>query len=168
LDAIEWVDRDRLRANDYNPNKVARPEMRLLRRSILADGWTQPIVVREDGDHFEIVDGFHRWTISKDKTVSALTDGMVPIVRITPDPASQRASTVRHNRARGTHYVVSMADIVAELASAGWDSARIGDELGMDPEEVDRLAMRGNMVERGGQPEFGRGWVPSASTLDGS
>lgn len=160
LDRIEWVDRDRLRANDYNPNKVARPEMRLLKRSIMADGWTQPIVVREDGDHLEIVDGYHRWTVSGDKEVAALTDSQVPVVRVAPDPASQRASTVRHNRARGTHYVVSMADIVAEVVAMGWDRAKVMEEFGMDAEEADRLLDRGQMTERVGADSFGAGWVP--------
>jgi ParB-like chromosome segregation protein Spo0J len=161
--AVEWVDRERLRSNSYNPNTVFTPEMRLLKISILEDGWTQPIVVRalESGD-FEVVDGFHRWTLSADPDVYALTDGYVPVVRLraSVDASHQRLSTVRHNRARGTHAVVKMADLVTELDAAGLPPAEIGRRLGMDPEEVDRLLQRGRMTDRHGDQDFNRGWVP--------
>ena len=114
IDAVEWVARDTLTSNGYNPNHVARPELKLLKLSIMADGWTQPIVAREDG---QIVDGFHRWTISADPEISALTNGLVPVVRLRPalEMADQMASTIRHNRARGQHGVIPMADIVTSL-----------------------------------------------------
>lgn len=160
--SVEWVDRDTLHANDYNPNAVAPPEMKLLRQSILEDGWTQPIVIRDGG---EIVDGFHRWTISGDKAVRALTDGKVPVVRLRDDvsPAHQRMSTIRHNRARGKHGVANMADIVAELVASGeLDEAVARERLGMTAEEVRRLAKRGAMKEIGADPElrFDPAWIP--------
>lgn len=159
INSFVWVPRETLKANSYNPNKVAPPELRLLKISILEDGWTQPIVVRED---YEIVDGFHRWTVSGDKKVWALTDGHVPIVMLkNKSPEEQRMATIRHNRARGTHAVVKMADIVTDLAQTyGMATDEIERRLQMDDEEVDRLLDHGSMVKRGAAASFGAGWVP--------
>ncbi len=159
---VQWVDRDTLRANDYNPNRVAPPELDLLKRSILEDGWTQPIVIRDGG---EIVDGFHRWLVSDDPEVRALTGGLVPVVplRAEVDPVHQRMSTIRHNRARGTHAIARMADIVAELVEAGALTDAVARErLGMEAEEVHRLAERGDMRQRAGRDEvrFDPAWIP--------
>jgi len=161
---VEWVDPATLRANDYNPNHVAPPEMTLLRLSIIHDGWTQPIVTRTpDPDGIaEIVDGFHRWTLAMyDPDVRAVADGLVPVVRLrSTSPASQRMSTIRHNRARGTHAVVKMADIVGDLADGmGQSREDIEEGLGMEPEEVTRLLERGKMTLAAGA-EWSRGWVP--------
>ena len=160
LDEIRWVRPGELHANDYNPNKVFRPELELLKRSILADGWTQPIVARPDG---EIVDGFHRFTLANtDAEVAAKAGGFVPVVYITPEPGDQRASTVRHNRARGAHHVVKMSAIVRSLMDEdGWSRERVMRELGMEREEVERLYDRGSMVERGSTDSFSKGWVPN-------
>lgn len=160
---VEWVPRESLRANDYNPNHVAPPERKLLRLSILEDGWTQPIVRRPDD---EIVDGFHRWQTSDDPDVWAMTDGLVPVVTLEPaDPAHQRMSTIRHNRARGTHHVVRMADIVAQLVASGLDPAEVALRLGMESDEVRRLLERGRMTQRGANPDgLGSAWRPVAKT----
>lgn len=158
---VVWIDREKLWANDYNPNKVAPPELKLLKISILEDGWTLPLVIREDG---EIVDGFHRWTLSKDPEIHRLTNGKVPVVTLlsAKDRAHQIASTIRYNRARGTHYVVSMADIVAILKDdIGLSDNEIMHRFGMESEEVSRLYERGNMRERGSRDEFNKGWVPT-------
>lgn len=159
ISSVEWVNRNTLKANDYNPNKMPKTEMNLLKVSIMEDGWTQPIVARPDG---EIVDGFHRWSTSADPEVFALTGGLVPVVRITEiDPAQQRMATIRHNRARGNHYVLSMADIVNELVRGmNIDPDDLKKRLGMEREEVIRMLDRGNMVERGGTEEFKPAWVP--------
>lgn len=155
---VVWVKRDSLRANDYNPNHVAVPELKLLKTSILADGWTQPIVARPDG---EIVDGFHRWTIAADPEIAALTGGLVPVVYVEPDPANQMASTVRHNRARGSHHVLRMASIVrAMIDQHGMTEAQVQEMMGMEAEEVLRLYDRGGMPDLLGDNEFGKGWVP--------
>lgn len=157
---VEWVDPSTLRANDYNPNHVAPPEMKLLKVSILENGWTQPIVAHPNG---EIVDGFHRWTLaSNDKEVQALTDGLCPVVRLVdvgPDVA--RLATIRHNRARGNHYVVKMSEIVLDLQEMGLSEKEIGSRLGMDKEEVRRLIQRGNSLERNASQSFNKGWVPT-------
>lgn len=162
LSTVEWVDRDRLSANSWNPNKQAPPEQRLLRISILESGWTQPIVVREHdgGQRLEIVDGYHRWLTSADRDVHALTDGLVPIVRLPECPEDVAImSTVRHNRARGTHHVLGMADIVARLMESGMEPEEIGRRMQMDAEEVDRLADRGLMTKRGAADGFNNGWT---------
>lgn len=160
LASIEWVHPSTLRANDYNPNKVAKPELALLRVSLLENGWCQPIIARRDG---EIVDGFHRWTLgSTDPEVAALAGGLVPVVRLPDiDAATQRMATIRMNRARGSHAVIRMADIVNDLAAMGLGRPDIASRLGMDHEEVDRLLDHGRMTKRGtaGATTFSKGWT---------
>lgn len=164
---VRWVSRDLLDANDYNPNHVAPPELRLLAQSILESGWTQPIVVRQEGKRYEIVDGFHRWTVSGMRDVYDLTDGKVPIVIITPDPAHQRMATIRHNRARGRHAVVKMADIVSSLVEEmGVEPSELRARLGMEDEEIRRLLMRGSMIERGSAEGFADSWKPTEKADD--
>ncbi|MFE7965387.1 ParB N-terminal domain-containing protein [Streptomyces cellulosae] len=160
LAQVHWMQRDALSANSWNPNVQAPPEHRLLKTSILENGWTQPIVARPMESGLEIVDGFHRWTIAADKEVAALTGGLVPVVVLpATDPATARMATVRHNRARGTHHVLGMAQIVADLIAQGLSYDEIGKRLGMDYEEVDRLADRGNMLVRHAPDGFGNGWT---------
>ena len=160
---VVWLKREELKPNLYNPNQVFPLEMALLKTSILEDGWTQPIVARSDR---EIVDGFHRWTISADPEVYALTNGNVPVVVLPPvegDMAHQMMSTIRHNRARGSHYVLKMADIVGVLVDQmQLPEAEIMRRLGMEAEEVKRLHERGNMLKRGSKEGFNNGWVPDA------
>jgi ParB-like chromosome segregation protein Spo0J len=158
---IQWMPREALSANDWNPNVQAPPEHRLLATSILENGWTQPIVAREQNDGtYEIVDGFHRWTVAGRPAVAALTDGLVPVVVLPPtDPATARMATVRHNRARGTHHVLGMAGIVDDLLKLNISPAEISRRLEMDPEEVDRLADRGNMLKRHAPDGFNKGWT---------
>lgn len=159
IDNVEWVPRDNLTANSYNPNKMPKQEMELPKVSILEDGWTQPIVARIDG---EIVDGFHRWTTAADPEIAALTGGLVPVVRIKEiDPARQRMATIRHNRARGEHYVLSMADIVSELVKEmNIDPDDLRKRLGMEREEIIRMLDRGKMTKRAGEADFKQAWVP--------
>src|SRR5207247_3266021 len=113
INAVSWLHRDQLKPNNYNPNHVAPPEMELLKISILEDGWTQPIVINAD---MEIVDGYHRWLVSGIVAVYRLTKGLVPVVKLErKNEASQKMSTIRHNRARGTHAVLDMAKIVQTM-----------------------------------------------------
>ncbi len=163
---VEWIDPKTLRANFYNPNHIAPPELELLKLSILEDGWTQPIVAREDG---EIVDGYHRYMLaSRDKEIAALTDGLVPVVRLNPRAASdQMMSTIRHNRARGTHGVLKMADIVKRLASEfNLPEPEIMRRLGMEDEEVERMLDAGGMIQRGSASGFANGWIPEPITSE--
>jgi len=158
---LSWLPRHELTANTWNPNRQARPEYRLLAVSILENGWTQPIAARPLGDGLEIVDGFHRWKVAENDAVAALTGGLVPVVPLPEtDPALARLATIRHNRARGVHHVLGMADIIIDLLGMNMSAAEIGTRLGMDAEEVTRLADRGNMRARHGHGGFGEGWVP--------
>ena len=162
--SIEWIDRESVQPNDYNPNHQPTPEYRLLKTSILEDGWTQPIVVFDDGsgDKPVIVDGEHRWKISKDKDVAKLTGGMIPIVRIQKTRGERIASTVRHNRARGEHGIKEMSSLVRELLESGFSVDRICELMGMEDEEVYRLAERAGMpaIVSKSQPDFNKGWTP--------
>lgn len=108
VSTVQWVHRDQLKPNHYNPNKVAPPELEGLVISILEDGWTQPIVVRPD---YTIVDGFHRYLVSSDPRLAARYGGMVPVVVLSVCDVHAMMSTIRHNRMRGTHGVLKMAEI---------------------------------------------------------
>lgn len=158
---VKWVDIDTLHGNDYNPNFVATNEMKLLKLSLMEDGWTQPIVARRNG---EIVDGFHRWSIAKKtKEICEPTDNKVPVVFLSKDiPTDQQImSTIRHNRARGLHGVLKMADVIKRLVDdENCSEEDIRHRLGMEKEEVDRLYDRSGMTERGSIGEFRKGWAP--------
>jgi ParB-like chromosome segregation protein Spo0J len=142
ISQVIWVKLEKVFSNEYNPNKVAPPEMRLLEKSILEDGYTQPIVCYHDknNDRYVIVDGFHRYRVCKENNkIRESTNGCLPVVVINKKISERMASTIRHNRARGTHQVSNMADIVSQLFLSGWTNKRIGEELGMDLDEINRL-----------------------------
>lgn len=158
---VRWVPADKVRANDYNPNKVAPPEMRLLRRSIEADGYTQPIVVWEVDDGYEVIDGFHRHLVGKELGLSHL-----PVVVINASSAERNdriASTIRHNRARGKHQISSMSEIVVELSRRNWNDEKIARELGMDADEVLRLKQISGIADLFSDREFSEAWEPELS-----
>tara|TARA_R110000787_G_scaffold100060_1_gene204880 strand:+ start:4531 stop:5028 length:498 start_codon:yes stop_codon:yes gene_type:complete len=160
LDKIQWIDREELSANNYNPNRVAPPELKLLKISIIEDGWTQPIVINPDKT---IVDGFHRWTVSGHKEIFALTKGKVPVVTITPkNKSDQQMATIRHNRARGTHGVLEMSNIVTDMVAQGVSGKEIIKRLGMEKEEVVRLLFRAGIPksEVFKEKEFSKSWTP--------
>lgn len=163
VDCVLWVRCDQLHANDYNPNSVAPPEMRLLQLSIMSDGYTQPIVAWPDGQkQFEVVDGFHRNRVGKEVgAVRKRVMGRLPIAVINTERTSKEdriAATIRHNRARGKHSVDAMADIVLDLARRNWDDARIAKELGMDPDEVLRLKQITGLAELFSDRDFSQAW----------
>lgn len=138
LSTLQWVKRDRIKPNDYNPNKVSKQNLELLKQSIMTNGWTLPIVVRPD---FTIIDGFHRWTVAGNEPLFSMLDGLVPIVIVShKDRAGNMYGTITHNRARGTHLLDPMKAIVKELLADGKSVGEIGKQLGMRPEEVFRLS----------------------------
>ncbi|MCQ9162986.1 ParB/RepB/Spo0J family partition protein [Arthrobacter sp. STN4] len=139
---VQAVPLEKIRANAYNPNSVAPPEMKLLETSIWEDGYTQPVVAYylTEEDVYEIVDGFHRYTvILTSKRVREREGGMLPIVTIDKPLEGRMASTIRHNRARGTHSIELMSGIVAELVESGMGDAWIMKHIGMDADELLRL-----------------------------
>ena len=142
INRVKWVDIEKVQANDYNPNSVAKTEMKLLYTSISHDGYTQPVVTVYDKkkDKYVIVDGFHRYFTCKSyKDILERNHGKLPIVVIEKDINDRMASTIRHNRARGKHSISGMSNIVFEMLDNGWQDAEILEELGMESEELIRL-----------------------------
>lgn len=133
---------EKIRANSYNPNSVAPPEMALLELSIWEDGYTMPVVCYyiPEEDVYEIVDGYHRYTTLKtSKRIYEREGGILPVVVIEKDINDRMASTIRHNRARGSHSIELMSNIVAELVESGMSDAWILKHIGMDKDELLRL-----------------------------
>lgn len=162
VECVQWVESDKVIANDYNPNSVAPPEMELLHTSIKEDGYTQPIVVWEHDGIYEVVDGFHRNRVGKEcEDIKKRVHGYLPVVVINngrTDKGDRIASTIRHNRARGKHKVDAMSDIVLDLKKRNWSDAKIAKELGMDADEVLRLAQIQGLAEMFADREFSQAW----------
>ena len=162
VDCVQWVRSDCVTANDYNPNSVAPPEMKLLEHSIAEDGFTQPIVSWTHDGAYEVVDGFHRHRVGKEsRTVSKRVRGYLPLVVINADRQDRSdriAATIRHNRARGKHKVEAMSEIVVELKRRNWSDEKIARELGMDADEVLRLCQITGLAEAFTDEEFSQAW----------
>ena len=170
VDCVLWVNADLVIANDYNPNKVAPPEMQLLEQSIIEDGYTQPIVTWPTEGQYVVVDGFHRNRVGKEsKKVFKRINGYLPITRINSDredKADRIAATIRHNRARGKHTVGGMSDIVLELKRRNWTNQRISKNLGMDEDEILRLCQITGLAELFTNQEFSKSWDIEDSAPD--
>ena len=168
VDCIIWVKNTDVHANDYNPNKVAPPEMELLKISIQEDGYTQPIVTMlEQAGTREVIDGFHRHRVGKEsKVIQSRIHGYLPVVTINQektDKTDRIASTIRHNRARGKHQVDAMSEIVIELKNRNWKNERIARELGMDEEEILRLCQITGLQDIFKDDDFSKSWEASDS-----
>lgn len=138
LSTLQWVEREKLKPNDYNPNKVSEENLQLLIQSIQTNGWTLPIVVRPD---YTIIDGFHRWTVAGREPLYSQLKGKVPVVIVShQDEAEDMYGTITHNRARGTHLLEPMKAIVKKLINEGKSTKEISKQLGMRPEEIFRLS----------------------------
>jgi ParB-like chromosome segregation protein Spo0J len=168
VDCVQWIKAELVTANEYNPNAVAPREMKLLEHSITEDGYTQPIVSWHREGVFEVVDGFHRHRVGKESsTVRARVHGYLPAVVINDgraDKGDRMAATIRHNRARGEHRVDSMADIIIELKRRFWSDEKIATELGMEADEVLRLAQVTGLAAMFQDREFSQAW--QATSLD--
>ena len=166
VDCVLWVPADSVEANDYNPNKVAPPEMKLLQHSIREDGYTQPIVSYKNENGYEVVDGFHRNRVGKEcKDIRQRVKGYLPITLINTnreDRSDRIAATIRHNRARGKHTVDAMSEIIIELSRRNWSEQRIAKELGMEPDEVLRLKQISGLAEMFADDEFSQAWEVSS------
>lgn len=158
---VQAIPVEKVRANTYNPNAVAPPEMKLLEQSIWEDGYTMPIVTYYDADDdvYEIVDGYHRYTVMlTSKRIRDRENGLLPIVVIDKDLENRMASTIRHNRARGEHSIELMTNIVAELQTAGMSDAWIMKHVGMDADELLRHKQLSGLAELFKDAEFSRAW----------
>lgn len=162
---VKMIPIDKVVANDYNPNKVASPEMRLLKKSIEEDGYTQPIVTIYDRerDLYVVVDGFHRYRCAKE--YFKLDE--IPCTIIEKDIKNRMASTIRHNRARGTHQIKDMSVLVADLYQMGWDDVEICKQLGMDLDEVIRLKQITGLKEAFANHHFSKSWEEYEKNREG-
>ena len=163
VDCVLWVEAKAVEANDYNPNVMATVEKKLLERSIELDGFTQPVVVARQQRRHLVVDGFHRHLIGKSRPeLSRRLHGYLPVTLINAEREGQKeriAATIRHNRARGKHQIAAMSDIVRDLHRQGWDDRRIGEELGMDADEVLRLKQISGLTELFADESFSEAWT---------
>jgi len=170
VDFVKWVLAENVVANNYNPNKVAPPEMELLEVSIMNDGYTQPVVTFPNNGKIEVVDGFHRTRVSKEsKIVRQRVLGYTPTVIIRKEQSDKNdrmASTIRHNRARGKHQVDAMSEIIIELKNRNWKNERIARELGMDEEEILRLCQITGLQDIFKDDDFSKSWESSDSIAD--
>jgi hypothetical protein len=161
IDNVRWIPIDRVQANDYNPNSVAKNEMRLLYTSISHDGYTQPVVTIYDEsiDKYVIVDGFHRYTTMRtNQDIFDQNNGLLPIVVLKKDINDRMASTVRHNRARGKHSVAGMGQIVFNMLQNGMEDEAILSELGLEAEELIRLKHVTGFSKLFADAEYGKSW----------
>lgn len=158
---VKRIHIDKIRANAYNPNSVAPPEMKLLETSIWEDGYTMPCVAYyiEEEDIYEIVDGYHRYTTLKtSQRIFEREQGYLPIVVIEKDISNRMASTIRHNRARGSHSIELMSNIVSELVESGMSDAWILKHIGMDKDELLRLKQITGLASLFKDTEFSKAW----------
>ena len=155
---------EKIRANAYNPNSVAPPEMKLLELSIWEDGYTMPVVCYhlKEQDIYEIVDGYHRYLVMlTSKRIHEREQGVLPVSIINKSPSERMASTIRHNRARGTHSIELMASIVADLVEAGMSDLWISKNIGMDADELLRLKQITGIAALFKDADFSRAWIAS-------
>lgn len=163
------VPKEKIQANSYNPNRVAPPEMQLLIKSILEDGYTQPVVCYylADVDRYEIVDGFHRYlAMTIEPEIEKRENGCVPVAVIDKPLTERMASTIRHNRARGTHSIELMVGIVTQLTDAGLSDDWIMKNIGMDSDELLRLKQVSGLASLFADKDFSKSWKSSNALAD--
>jgi ParB-like chromosome segregation protein Spo0J len=162
VDCVLWVKNEIVRANDYNPNAVAPPEMELLRQSIMEDGYTQPIVSFKEEENITVIDGFHRNRVGKEvEEVKQRVHGRLPVVNINQwkqGRSDRMASTIRHNRARGSHSIELMSTIVTELVEMGKGDAWICKHVGMSIDELLRMKQITGLASLFANKEFSNAW----------
>jgi ParB-like chromosome segregation protein Spo0J len=170
VDCVIWVKNETVRANDYNPNSVAPPEMELLRQSIMEDGYTQPIVSFKEQDNITVIDGFHRNRVGKEvNEVKERVYGRLPVVNINQwkqGRGDRMASTIRHNRARGSHSIELMSTIVSELVEMGKGDAWICKHVGMSTDELLRLKQVTGLASLFANKEFSNAWESDNGEID--
>jgi ParB-like chromosome segregation protein Spo0J len=166
LDNIKWLNVDDLEANDYNPNAVFSPELKLLERSVMNTGWVQPILISRDNI---IIDGFHRWSLSRDsKKIKEKYKGKVPCAVLDVDRGEAMVLTVRMNRAKGSHIAVRMSEMIKELIDTHkYDVQHLSQELGASKKEIDLLYQDGLFKARNIKDyKYAKAWIPAESNFD--
>lgn len=167
VDCVLWVKNDNVKANDYNPNSVAPPEMELLRQSIMEDGYTQPIVSFKEDSQIIVIDGFHRNRVGKEvEEVRNRVYGRLPVVNINQwkqGRSDRMASTIRHNRARGSHNIELMSTIVSELVEMGKGDAWICKHVGMSKDELLRMKQITGLASLFQNKAFSNAWESDSS-----
>jgi ParB-like chromosome segregation protein Spo0J len=159
VDLVKWVPAEQVIANEYNPNRVAPPEMKLLQLSIEEDGFTQPIVVYAEDGYYTVVDGFHRNRVGKEcQEINQKIHNHLPVVIIDKPLEERMASTIRHNRARGTHAIAPMSKVVEELYFLGWSDKKIAQQLGMEKDEVLRFKQFTGLGNLFKNRKFSKAW----------
>jgi ParB-like chromosome segregation protein Spo0J len=167
--SVKRIPIEKIRANAYNPNAVAPPEMKLLELSIWEDGYTMPIVCYyiPEEDVYEIVDGYHRYTTLKSsKRIFDREGGCLPVVVIEKDISNRMASTIRHNRARGSHSIELMSNIVSDLIESGMSDNWITRHIGMDKDELLRLKQITGVAALFKDVEFSKAWNKKEFNID--
>jgi ParB-like chromosome segregation protein Spo0J len=164
VSSVQWVPCENVAANDYNPNKMATQEAKLLTRSLARNGFTQPLVVHrtDSPNRYQIIDGFHRHKLaSENEMLRERFKGHVPVVIIDGKPGEKDsiAATVRHNRARGQHQIQLMSGLVKNLVLSGWSDQQIADELGMEEDEVLRLKQLNGLYELFRERAYSQAWT---------
>jgi ParB-like chromosome segregation protein Spo0J len=160
---------EKVQANDYNPNAVAPPEMALLETSIWEDGYTQPVVTVHDkeNDVYVVVDGFHRYlTLKNSKRIYERERGMLPVVVLDKEIGDRMASTIRHNRARGSHNIELMSSIVAELVEMGKGDLWICEHIGMSADELLRMKQITGLAALFRNTDFSQSWEAEAEPAE--
>lgn len=158
--AVLWVPYQQIKANNYNPNKMASVEKKLLLQSMLQHGLTAPLVVTKNTDsYFQLIDGYHRFQlIKKNKTLLERLQKCVPVVQLDIDLSEQIVASIRHNRARGKHQITEMSYAVQTLYANGWTTEKIKSALGMDADEVLRLSQFSGLGELFKNKAFSKSW----------
>ncbi len=166
---VRSVPIDKVKANDYNPNSVAPPEMELLETSIWEDGYTQPVVTvyDQENDTYVVVDGFHRFlTLNNSERIREREGGRLPVVVLNKDISDRMASTIRHNRARGSHNIELMSTIVSELVEMGKGDRWICQHIGMSPDELLRMKQITGVAALFANKDFSDSWDVDEAGLD--
>ena len=166
---IEWVHRNELHANHWNPNRVATPELKLLETSILETGWVQPVLVSESG---MVIDGFHRWSLVSDPStvVSKRYEGRLPVARLPVSDADAMVVTVRMNRAKGAHVAILMHELVSELIDVhSMSRKQIAKGIGATLKEVDLLYQKSVFKAKKLETyRYSQAWVPRDKRIHGA
>ena len=162
VDCVQWVDVEKVEANNYNPNSVADEEMRLLYTSIKHNGYTQPVVTFHDKqrDKYTIIDGFHRFFHGKNtEDIRAANKGRLPVVCLDITENEKMASTIQHNRAKGSHSVNGMSNVVFRMLDNGWSDEDVCNHLGMKADELLRLKHITGFSKLFENAEYSKSWV---------